>query len=349
MVIVCPGEMKGMIISLKMKTSGFFFRNLSMFITIGLFMLVFAAGSIGFWNLNFFFFFSFLNIFNNTAFIIVLAVGETFVLLTAGIDISVGSNLAFTCVFSAFLLENGVSPYVVMPLVLAIGSGFGALQGFLVRRFSLQPFLVTLSGMFFLRGMCTVISTKALAIKDPLYMKLALLKFNIGRGKIYFYVFIALAVVLVAWYVLRFTRFGRGIYALGGGEQNAMLMGLPVTRLKILAFTVSGFCAALGGVVLSFGKLSGDPIGNMGLEMDAISAAVIGGTLLSGGVGTVVGSMFGVMIQGVIQSVVIFANLNTWWTKVAIAALLCFFIVMQRILSIRTEKEGKIQKKPDRT
>ena len=125
---------------------------------------------------------------------------------------------------------------------------------------------------------------------------------------------------------------------MGGGEQSAVLMGLPVARTKISVYAISGFCAALAGVVFSFYTLAGYSLQNMGLELDAISSAVIGGTLLTGGVGTVIGTMFGVLIQGVIQTIVTYQNLNTWWTKVTIAALLCVFIVIQRIIAIRAEK-----------
>ena len=160
----------------------------------------------------------------------------------------------------------------------------------------------------------------------------------IGKGKLYSYAFIAFAVIAVAFYVLKYTKFGRSVYALGGNEQSAVLMGLPVARTKIAVYAISSFCAALAGVVFSFYTLAGYSLQNMGLELDAISSAVIGGTLLTGGVGSIIGTAIGVLIQGIIQTIVIYQNLNTWWTKVTIAALLCIFIVIQRIISIRAEK-----------
>ena len=138
--------------------------------------------------------------------------------------------------------------------------------------------------------------------------------------------------------MLKYTKFGRSVYALGGNEQSAVLMGLPVARTKIAVYAISSFCAALAGVVFSFYTLAGYSLQNMGLELDAISSAVIGGTLLTGGVGSIIGTAIGVLIQGIIQTIVIYQNLNTWWTKVTIAALLCIFIVIQRIISIRAEK-----------
>lgn len=317
-------------------------KNISLLITVVLFIALFAAGSLRYEN--FFSLSTFLNLFNDNAYLIIVSIGMTFVLITGGIDISVASTLAFTCVFSAFLLEKEVSPAVVIPLVLVIGLAFGLLQGYLIQSFSLQPFIVTLAGQFFMRGLCAVISTQSIPISDDFYITMALQKISFGRAKLYYYVLIALIVLALAFYVLKFTRFGRGIYAVGGNEQSATLMGLPVARTKMMVYGISGFCAALGGVVFSFYTLAGYSLQNMGLELDAISSAVIGGTLLSGGVGSVVGTTFGVLIQGVIQTIVTYQNLNTWWTKVTIALLLCVFIVIQRIIAIRSEKAKAMSK-----
>lgn len=318
-------------------------KNISLLITVVLFIALFIVGSLRYDN--FFSLSTFLNLFNDNAYLIIVSIGMTFVLITGGIDISVASTLAFTCVFSAFLLEREVSPAVVIPLVLVIGLAFGLLQGYLIQNFSLQPFIVTLAGQFFMRGLCAVISTQSIPISDDFYITMALQKVSFGRAKLYYYVFIALIVLALAFYVLKFTRFGRGVYAVGGNEQSATLMGLPVARTKMMVYGISGFCAALGGVVFSFYTLAGYSLQNMGLELDAISSAVIGGTLLSGGVGSVVGTTFGVLIQGVIQTIVTYQNLNTWWTKVTIALLLCVFIVIQRIIAIRSEKAKAMQAK----
>lgn len=311
-------------------------KNISLLITVVLFIALFVAGSLRYDN--FFSLSTFLNLFNDNAYLIIVSIGMTFVLITGGIDISVASTLAFTCVFSAFLLEREVSPAVVIPLVLVIGLAFGLLQGYLIQSFSLQPFIVTLAGQFFMRGLCAVISTESIPISNDFYITMALQKISFGRAKLYYYVLIALIVLALAFYVLKFTRFGRGVYAVGGNEQSATLMGLPVARTKMAVYGISGFCAALAGVVFSFYTLAGYSLQNMGLELDAISSAVIGGTLLSGGVGSVIGTTFGVLIQGVIQTIVTYQNLNTWWTKVTIALLLCIFIVIQRIIAIRSEK-----------
>lgn len=311
-------------------------KNVSLLITIGLFISLFAAGAVRydkFLSLS-----TLCNLLNDNAYLIIVAVGVTFVLLTGGIDISVASTLAFTCVFSAWLLRKGVPAFVVICLVLMIGLAFGATMGYLIHRFRLQPFIVTLAGQFFMRGLCAVISTGSIAINNGFYMSMALNKISFGKAKIYYYVFIALLVVLVAIYTLRYTRFGRDVYAVGGSDQSALLMGLKVSRIKISVYAINGFCAALGGVVFSFYTLAGYSLQNIGLELDAISSAVIGGTLLTGGVGSVIGTVFGVLIQGVIQTIVTYQNLNAWWTKVTIALLLCVFIVIQRLIALRAEK-----------
>lgn len=322
-------------------------NNISLLITVVLFIILFIFGSVkydSFLSLS-----TFLNLFNDNACLIIAAIGVTFVLITGGIDISISSTIAFTGVFSAYLLEKGVPTVAVIVLALIIGILVGGCQGALIHYFKMQPFIVTLAGQFLMRGLCVVISEASIQITDPFFKSMALGKVAIKlgearalNGKIYYYVFIMIAVLLISAYVLKCTKFGRSIYALGGNEVSADLMGLNVARTKIGAYVISSFCAALGGLVYSFYTLAGYGLQNGGLELDALSSAVIGGTLLTGGVGTVVGTTVGAMIQGIIQTIVTYQNLNTWWTKVTIAALLCFFIVIQRIIAIRAEKlKGK--------
>jgi len=317
----------------------FGFQNISLMITAGLFLVLFCYGALSydrFLSLS-----TFLNLFNDNAYLIIAAIGVTFVLLTGGIDISIASTIAFTCVFSAYLLQQGVPEYVVIPLVLLLGLVLGIAMGYVIHVYKLQPFIVTLAGQFFMRGLCSVISTESIPISNEFYKRMALNKIRVGGGKVYYYVLIALLIALLAFYILKYTRFGRSIYAIGGNEQSAVLMGLPVARTKVAVYGISSFCAALAGVVFSFYTLAGYSLQNIGLELDAISSAVIGGTLLTGGVGSVAGTTVGVLIQGVIQTIVTYQNLNTWWTKVTIAALLCIFIVIQRIISFKTEAGGR--------
>jgi len=145
--------------------------------------------------------------------------------------------------------------------------------------------------------------------------------------------------VLLAVYLAHFTRFGRNTYAIGGSESSAVLMGLPVARTKMLVYAFSGFCSALGGVVFTFYMLSGYGLHAVGLELDAIAAVVIGGTLLTGGSGYVIGTFFGVLIQGVIQTIITFeGTLSSWWTKMVIGLLLFLFILLQRVFTARSAR-----------
>jgi simple sugar transport system permease protein len=279
----------------------------------------------------------FLNIFIDNAFLLVIAVGMTFVILTGGIDLSVGSVAALTTMLSASLLEQrGWSPYVVLPLVLAVGALLGLGMGAIIHYFEIQPFIVTLAGMFLARGLCYTISTSSIPITDPVWTSMAQSRIRFGGFFISPSVVIALLVVLIAALVLGFTRLGRNVYAIGGGQNSALLMGLPVGRTKIAVYTISGFCSALGGVLLSFYMSSGYGLHAVGMELDAIAAVVIGGTLLTGGSGYVVGTVLGVLVLGVIQTIITFqGNLSSWWTRIVIGVLLLVFIVLQRVIGGR--------------
>ncbi len=313
-------------------------KFLSLYITIFLFFVLFTIGSFlytGFFSLQTFF-----NLFIDNAFLIVSASGMTMVLIIGGIDISVGSVIALTCMLSAYLLEfKNFDPVLVMVLMILMGAVFGLIQGCLIHFFKIQPFIVTLAGLFFARGMTAVISTDTINIKNKLYS-------DISNYRIYIYdkafisigVVIALVVMVITIYIAHYTRFGRSVYAIGGNEQSARLMGLPVGRTKILVYTFSGVCYAIAGIVFSFYMLSGYTLHQQGGEMDAIASAVIGGTSLTGGVGYVFGTLFGVLIQGVIQTLIMFqGTLSSWWTRIAVALLLCLFIMIQRLLTIRRD------------
>lgn len=280
----------------------------------------------------------FLNLLIDNAFLMITAIGMTFVILSGGIDLSVGAVIALTTVLSAFLVEEqGLHPLQVIPIVLLVGTALGFVMGAIIHYFKVQPFIVTLAGMFFARGMCFVISVNAITITHDFYKAIAKFRIPIPmfeRAFISINVLILLIVLLAAIYLAHFTRFGRTVYAIGGSEQSAMLMGLPVARTKILVYALSGFCSALAGVVFSIYTLSGYGLYTNGLELDAIAAVVIGGTQLTGGVGFVFGTVFGVLIQGLIQTTIIFqGTLNSWWTKIVVGLLTLFFILMQSAFS----------------
>lgn len=252
-------------------------QHLPVFVTICLLIVMFAAGSFRYTG-----FFSpqvLLNLLIDNAFLIIVAVGMTFVIVSGGIDLSVGSMIALTTMISATLVQHlGWPPFVVIPLVLLIGSCFGWMMGAIIHYFKIQPFIVTLAGMFLARGLCYVISINTITIDNAFYTSAAQTKIYFPGG--YFIsisVIIALFVVVGASYLAHYTRFGRNTYALGGSEQSALLMGLPVARTKILVYAFSGLCSAMAGVVFTFYMLSGYGLHAVGLELDAIAAVVIGG------------------------------------------------------------------------
>ncbi|GGI96705.1 galactofuranose ABC transporter, permease protein YjfF [Paenibacillus hunanensis] len=312
-------------------------------VTIMLFLVMFAVGS--FRYTGFFSFQVLMNLLIDNAFLLITAVGMSFVILSGGIDLSVGSIIALSTMISASLVQqHGWSPAIVIPLVLMMGAGFGSAMGAIIHYFKIQPFIVTLAGMFMARGLCYVISIDTITIDHPFYTTMAQTKIPLpGGNSLSISAVIALIVVVIAIYVAHYTRFGRNVYALGGNEQSSLLMGLPVARTKILVYTLSGFCSALAGVVFTFYMLSGYGLHAVGFELDTIAAVVIGGTLLTGGVGYLLGTFFGVMIQGIIQTIISFeGTLSSWWTKIAIGLLLFVFILLQRMLSAKRSAQKQV-------
>ncbi|MBB2748686.1 UNVERIFIED_ORG: simple sugar transport system permease protein [Microbispora rosea subsp. rosea] len=308
-------------------------KYIPVLVTAGLFVAMFLAGGIRYEN------FAtgqiILNVFIDNAFLLVVAVGMTFVILTGGIDLSVGSVVALATMLSASLLKDGWPAYAVMALVLVIGAVLGLAMGAIIHYFEIQPFIVTLAGMFLARGLCYTISTESIPIENPTFTDIAQTRINLGGDlSVSPSAVIAVVVVLIAAYVLHYTRLGRNVYATGGSEQSALLMGLPVARTKIAVYTISGFCSALGGLLFAFYSLSGYGLSAVGMELDAIAAVVIGGTLLTGGNGFLLGTVLGVLVLGLIQTIISFeGTLSSWWTRIFIGLLLFVFILLQRVFS----------------
>ena len=274
-------------------------------------------------------------------------------MLTGGIDISVGSLIALDCMILAVGMEEwGMSAPVLCILILVIGIVFGIVQGFCVGYLKIQPFIVTMAGMFFGRGMTAVISTDQVSISNEWFVNLANMKIEIPFGGyvnpkgiyqtpfIRVSVVIALLVLVVIFLMLRYTKFGRSLYAVGGNEQSAVMMGLDVPLTKLKAYVLSSFLCSIGGICFCLNTMSGNVQQATGLEMDAIASSVIGGTLLTGGVGNVIGSFFGVLINGTISTLVkTNGKLLSSWSSIAVAALLCFFIVLQSVFAKLKEKK----------
>ena len=331
-------------------------NTVMLMITIVLFFLLYGAGCAMYADKEFGRLQNFLNVMINNAGLIIVACGVTCVMLTGGIDISVGSVVALTCMFmSVGLAEWGMSSGVLIVLVLLIGVVFGAVQGYCIAYLEIQPFIVTMAGLFFARGLTSVISTQQVSVPfESWFGQLSQIKceipFGIGaylnkKGVVItpyvrITVVVALIVVLITFLMLRYTKFGRSLYAVGGNQQSAALMGLNVKKTRMLSHVLCSFYATLGGLCFCLNTMCGTPTQATGLEMDAISSAVIGGTLLTGGVGNVVGTFFGVLINGTISSLVKFnGKLVASWANIITAVLLCFFILLQAIFAKIKERK----------
>ncbi|MDO4261296.1 MAG: sugar ABC transporter permease YjfF [Eubacteriales bacterium] len=323
-------------------------NTLLLIITIALFVVMYAIGCVIYSSKGFTHLQTFLNILINNAGLLCVACGTTCIMLTGGIDISVGALIAMDCMFLAVGMEQwGMSAPVLIALVLLIGIVFGLVQGFCVGYLEIQPFIVTMAGMFFARGMTAVISTDQVSIsQNAFFVGLANAKIQIPFGAytnskgvlqipfVRITVVVALIVLILIFLMLRYTKFGRSLYAVGGNEQSATMMGLDVKMTKLKAYVLGSFLCSIGGICYCLNTMSGSVRQALGLEMDAISSAVIGGTLLTGGVGNVVGTFFGVLINGTISTLVkTNGKLLSSWSSIAVAALLCFFIVLQSVFA----------------
>ena len=272
----------------------------------------------------------------DNAFLIVLAVGMTFVILTGGIDLSVGSVVALSTMIAAKTLQLGWPPYLSIVAVLLTGTLLGLLMGVLVHHFQIQPFVATLAGLFLARGLTYLISVKSISITDPTFTSLAFKTVYLGEYYLRWTAIVALLTVVVAAFVLARTRFGRTVYAIGGNESSAVLMGLRVAATKVGVYVISGFCASLAGLLFSLYILSGNSLHAVGMELDAIAAVVIGGTLLTGGRGYVLGSLLGVLVLGMIKTIISFdGTLSSYWMRIITGLLLLAFVVVQRFATRR--------------
>lgn len=274
----------------------------------------------------------------DNAYLVVLAVGLTLVIVTGGIDLSVGSVMAFTGILCASLLAQGLPAVLVIPIMLVGGGGIGLLIGVLVQYFNVQPFIASLAGLFLARGLAFVVSLSSIRVEDPAVLWLQRTRFTIGEWYITPTGIIALLVVAIGAFVMQWTRFGRTVYAIGGGEQSARLMGLNVARTKIIVYVISGVCGGLAGLLLTAYSGAGYPRNGIGTELDAIAAVVIGGTLLTGGTGYVLGSLIGVLVYGTIKKLISFMGAEQSWTQIIIGGLLLVFIVVQRVLVARSRR-----------
>jgi simple sugar transport system permease protein len=270
----------------------------------------------------------------DNAFIITAAIGTTFVILSGGIDLSIGSMIGFVGVVIANLDLVGWHPLASAALMLAFGLGFGALQGLIIDFCEIQPFIVTLAGLFLLRGGCFMINLDSVPIHHPFVEWFSSLSIPLpGEGVLRSSAVVMLVALVVAIGIAHFTGFGANVYAIGGDKTSARLMGVPMRRTMVGIYALGGFYSALGGVIYAFYTSSGYPLAGTGNELTAIASVVLGGTMLTGGIGMVAGTLFGGMILGLIATIIDFnGSLNGAWIMIISGVLLFVFIVMQRSL-----------------
>ena len=295
---------------------------------------------------------NFLNILNNNVSLIVLACGMSLVMITGGIDISVGAVTCLVCMASAVNLEQqGGSMFSIIVIALGIGLAFGAVQGFLVAYLGIQPFIVSLAGMFFAKGMTTIVSKEPVRVTHEGFLAVKETRITVpglgSNNKLGEYipayvevgVIVALLVVVLLFCVLRWTKLGRSFYAVGGNNQSANMLGINVKRTKFLAHILCSLLAGLGGLLYFLHVGSGDVANGAGDEMNAIASSIIGGTLLTGGVGNVIGTLFGVLSLNTIKRIVSSLGFDeAWWSNITVAAMLCLFLVIQSVVLLRKNK-----------
>ena len=328
--------------------------NLLLTITIVVFFLMYI-GAIVFQGKGFLKPQTFFNILNANAALIILSCGMSLVMITGGIDISVGGVTALVSMCCAVYLDyKGGSVFGSMLIALLIGLAFGLVQGFLVAYLDIQPFIVSLAGMFFARGMTTIVNANPFNVANESFVKLKETRINIpGMGSvnklgkyvpayIEIGVVVALIIVVLMFILLRWTKLGRSFYAVGGNKQSALMLGINVRRTKFLSHLICSTLAGIGGYVYFLHVGSGAVTNAQGAEMNAIASSIIGGTMLTGGVGNIIGTLFGVLSLSTIQNIVASAGLDkAWWTGITIAAMLCIFLVVQSVVMSRKKSSVK--------
>jgi galactofuranose transport system permease protein len=289
------------------------------------------------------------NFLTDNAFLGIAAVGATFVIISGGIDLSVGAVVGLAGVLVAVLVSQlGVHPIAAFVIVLAISAAFGASMGAAIHFLRVPPFIVTLAGMFMARGLASILTQDSIPIDHDVYRAISGLYYRLpGGGRLSAIGLLMLFVFLVGGIIAHKTRFGSYVYALGGNPTSAALMGVPVARTTIGIYALASFLGGLAGIVYSLYTSSGYPLAAVGMELDAIAAVVIGGTLLTGGYGFIFGTLIGVMLQGLVQTYIVFdGTLSSWWTKIAIGLLLFMFILLQKLVFSAQGRGPRLKRAP---
>ena len=282
---------------------------------------------------------------NDNAYLLIISCGLTIVMICGGIDISVGGVTSLVAMSCIMQMDHGGNVYTGALLALGIGLAFGLVMGFLVAYLEIQPFIVSLAGMFLARGLTTIVSVEPQKIANEGFKNLMSTKIaipwlgytakngNLIPARMEIGVVIALVIVVIVFIILRKTKLGRSFYALGGNQQSALMLGINVKRTRFIAHLISGILAGIAGFVFLMHTGAGNASNAAGAEMNAIASSIIGGTLLSGGVGNVIGTFFGVMTLVTIKSIVVTSGLtDPWWQSITTGAMLCFFILLQSLV-----------------
>ncbi len=272
-----------------------------------------------------------LNILRQTSINSIIAAGMTFVIITGGIDLSVGATLALSGAVVAMLISLGYSPIVAILAALAVGGGIGFFNGIVIAKGKLQPFIVTLATMTVFRGI-TLVFTDGKPISAG-YDKNAEFLTSIGNG--YFLgipipIIIMIFVFIIGFYVLTQTTLGRYVYSLGGNEEATKLSGVNTDRIKIMVYSISGVLAALAGIIITARLSSAQPTAGSGYELDAIAAVVLGGTSLAGGVGSILGTVTGALIIGVLNNALNLMNVSSYYQLLAKGIVILIAVLLDR-------------------
>ena len=291
---------------------------------------------------------------NDNASLIIVSCGLTIVMIGGGIDISVGAVTSLVVMSCVLYLNNGGNVFVSILLALGIGLAFGLVQGFLISYLEIQPFIVTLAGMFFARGMTTILSVNPQKVDHAAFAKVRDTQIvipwlgytakngNLVPARIELGVIVALICVAFIFVLLKYLRLGRNFYAMGGNQQSALMLGINVKRTRFYCYLLSGLLSGISGFVFMMHTGAGNATNAAGMEMNAIASSIIGGTLLTGGVGNVIGTFFGTMTLTTIKKIVVSSGLNDpWWQSITTGGMLCFFILLQSVVLGRRSKKKK--------
>ena len=327
--------------------------QLLMTITIGIFIVMYILAMIllggGFLHTQQIF-----DMLNDNASLIIVSCGLTIVMIGGGIDISVGAVTSLVVMSCQQNLNNGGNVFVSILLALGIGLGFGLVQGFLISYLEIQPFIVTLAGMFFARGMTTILSVNPQKVSHEGFIKILESKIeipwlgytakngNLVPARIELGVVVALACIILVFILLKYIRLGRNFYAMGGNQTSALMLGINVKRTRFMSYILSGLLSGISGYVFMMHTGAGNATNAAGMEMNAIASSIIGGTLLTGGVGNVIGTFFGTLTLTTIKKIVVSSGLNDpWWQSITTGGMLCFFILLQSVVLSRRGKKKK--------